>query len=160
MAGGRLGGLLAVGALAIGGCVTTGPGGTGEADTAAIAATYRYLFANNASGIKDRAATYCIGVGARPDIADPPPALLTALSDVTPKVHPASVCRVDERVVDAAGRPSLLFTLAPAGCDSPDNCLFEGGYYEANLSASHGRYRAREVDGRWQVTPEGPQAIS
>ena len=156
MTGSKAIGLLAAGALGLGGCTTT-DGEPGE--VAAMAATYRYLFANNASGQQDDAATYCIGVGARPELDDPSPALQAALSDVA-KVEPASTCQVGERVTDTDGRPSLVFNLTPLGCDGPDNCLFEGGYYEANLSASNGRYRARKAGGEWQVTPEGPQAIS
>lgn len=125
-----------------------------------MAATYRYLFANNASGLGSDAAAYCVGIGTRPGLADPPAALIAALSDVRPEVVPASACRVDARVENAAGEPSLLFNLAPFGCDADAGCLFAGGYYEANLSASAGRYRARRVGGEWQVTPEGPQAVS
>lgn len=127
---------------------------------AAMAATYRYIFANNGSGLQDSAATYCVGVGRQPDLADPSPALRAALSDIKPHVQAASSCRIDGRVLDAAGRPALLFMLAPVNCDSPNNCLFEGGYHEANISASRSRYRARKVDGQWRVAPEGPQAIS
>ena len=77
-----------------------------------------------------------------------------------PKVEPVSTCRIGDRVVNAASQPSLSFNLTTVRCEGPDNCLFEGGYYEANLSASNGRYRARKAGGEWQVTPEGPQAIS
>src|SRR5690606_27326195 len=73
MTGDRLRSLLAIGALALGGCATAG-GGTGQAETVALAATYRYLFANNASGLKENAATYCLGIGTRAALADPPPA--------------------------------------------------------------------------------------
>ena len=156
MTHGKAAGVLAAGALALAGCVTTDDE-TGN--VAAMAATYRYLFANNVSGLQQGAATYCVGVGARPGLDDPSPVLLASLADIG-KVEPASTCTVGERVTDAEGRPSLLFNLALLGCDAPDNCLFEGGYYEANLSASNGRYRARKVGGEWQVTPEGPQAVS
>ena len=125
-----------------------------------MAATYRYLFAHNVSGLQDDAATYCLGVGRRSALSDPPPELLAALSDVRPEVEPASQCRIGAGVVGPDGRPALLFSLTPAVCGSADNCLFEGGYYEGNLSASHSTYRARSVNGRWQVTPVGPGAVS
>lgn len=161
-------GFLAIGAFTIGACTMTDidRASTGDTrnleqtDVAAMAATYRHLFANNASGLKSSASTYCVAVGARSDLADPSPALLAALSELSPKVQQASACRISDRVVNTAGQPSLLFTLRSLGCESADSCLFEGGYYEGNLSASAGQYRARKVDGRWQVTPEGPQGIS
>ena len=125
-----------------------------------MAATYRHLFTHNVSALQDDAAAYCLGVGTPSDLSDPTPALLAALSDVTPEVEPASQCRIGAGVTDPEGRPALLFSLTPAVCGSPDDCLFEGGYYEGNLSASHGTYRARSVNGRWQVTPVGPEAVS
>src|SRR5690606_30823116 len=110
----------AVAALALSGCATP----AGQAEVAAMAATYRYLFANNASGLGSDAAAYCVGIGTRPGLADPPAALIAALSDVRPEVVPASACRVDARVENAAGEPSLLFNLAPFGCDADAGCLF------------------------------------
>lgn len=125
-----------------------------------MAATYRHLFAHNVSGLQDNAATYCLGVGRRGALSDPPPALLTTLSEVRPEVEPVSQCRTGAGVVGPDGRPALLFSLTPAHCGSPDNCLFEGGYYEGSLSASHSTYRARRVNGRWRITPVGPEAVS
>lgn len=157
MNNGKIGAVLGTAALALGGCMTMGDA---AGDVAAMAATYRYLFANNVSGLQQDAAAYCVGVGTRPGLDDPSPVLLASLSDVA-KVEPASACKVGERVTNAAGEPSLLFNLTPLGCDAPDSCLFEGGYYEANLSASNGRYRARQIDdGVWHIAPEGPQAVS
>ncbi len=129
-------------------------------ETGAMAATFRYLFANNASALKARASTYCVGTGSGGELANPNPELMKALAGTRPKVVPASSCRRGNRVVDAAGRPALIFNLATVQCDGLDNCVFEGGYYEGNVSASNGRYRARWVNGRWQITPEGAQAIS
>jgi len=125
-----------------------------------MAATYRYMFVNNASALKSEAATYCVGIGTRSDLSEPPATLLKALDDITPDVRPASECRAAERAVNSVGQPSLIFSLVQVRCDSATNCLFQGGYYEGNLSASSGQYRARLVNGEWQVAPEGPQAIS
>jgi hypothetical protein len=152
--------LVSIAALAAA-CSTTGGGGTGGApNTDAMAATYRHLFANNASALQGRAANYCVGIGAGPALSDPPEAVMTALAGVTPEVQPASSCRAGEQVVNASGQPSLIFALVQVRCDGSTDCLFEGGYHEANLSASRGRYRARLVNGQWQVAPEGPQAVS
>lgn len=85
---------------------------------------------------------------------------MAMLSDVTPKVSPVSSCHRQTRVTDAEGKPALIFTVTAKGCSSADDCLFNGGYYEGNVSASGGDYRARRVNGVWQVVPEGPQAIS
>ncbi len=155
--------LASLAVLCLAGCATDTRGAAssaGAAQTAAMAATFRYMFADNASALKVNAASYCVGTGAMPNLADPTPETLAALSGVVPKVAPASTCRTAERVTDGAGRPSLIFTLTSKGCASADNCLFDGGYYEGNMSASGGDYRARRVDGVWQVAPEGPQAIS
>ena len=64
------------------------------------------------------------------------------------------------RVVNASGQPSLTFALVQVRCNGLADCLFEGGYHEANLSASRGQYHARRVNGQWQVAAEGPQAVS
>lgn len=160
--------LPAVAALLIAGCTAGGRGDVagvtnarpGSAETAAMVATYRYLFANNASSLQGRAATYCVGIGSGRDLADPASEVIGALSDVTPRVRPASTCKVQVRAVDAEGSPSVIFNLSPMGCSDAANCLFNGGYYEGNVSGSGGNYHARLVEGAWQVQPEGPQAVS
>lgn len=152
-------GLLLAGCAATTTTAAREPESTGG-EAAALAATFRHLFADNASALKSNAATYCIGTGTSGAVNDPDPELIAALADVRPAVAPASACKADVRVVDAQGRPSLLFTLRTVECDGRNNCVFEGGYYEGNLSASSTRYRARFGGGRWQVTQEGPIAIS
>lgn len=148
--------------MALGACTTTGGGraaAAGGGETAAQAATFRYLFANNASALKGDSAAYCIGMGGAQGASAPGRDLMAALSDVRPAVRPISACRSDARVVDASGRPALIFNLETVECDGT-SCLFRGGYREGNVSASSATYRARLVDGNWQVTQEGPMAIS
>lgn len=149
--------------VALGACTTTSNSGTASStggETAAKAAAFRYLFANNASALKANAATYCIGSGPAATPTNPSPELLSALSDVRPAVQPISACRASERVVDSAGRPALIFNLETTGCDGVTSCFFRGGYQEGNLSASNAMYRARFTNKHWQVTQEGPIAIS
>lgn len=129
-------------------------------ETAAKAAAFRYLFANNASALKGNAASYCIGSGPAATPKNPSPELLSSLANVRPAVQPISACRLGERVVDSAGRPALIFNLETTECDGVTSCFFRGGYQEGNLSASSAMYRARLVGGRWQVTQEGPIAVS
>ncbi len=145
----------------LGACATTSrsDAGTGG-ETAAKAAAFRYLFADNASALKTDAATYCIGTGPAAIPTDPDPALMAALADVRPTVQPISACRTGDRVTDAAGRPALIFHLETTECDGTTQCFFRGGYYEGNVGASTATYRARLVGGRWQVTQEGATAIS
>ena len=152
--------LVSIAALAAGACGTAV--GDGEPNIEAMAATYRYLFANNASALQGEAANYCLGVGARSAASEPPEALMTVLAGVTPEVQPVSACRTTEtsQVVNMSGQRSLIFNLAQIRCNGSADCLFEGGYQEGNLSASRGQYRARLVNGQWQVSPEGPQSIS
>lgn len=131
-----------------------------EGETAAQAAVFRYIFTSNSAALKDRAATYCIDTGSAVSPRDPKPDLLSLLSDVRPAVQPISACRTGERVIDGVGRPALLFHLETTECDGITTCLFRGGYYEGNLSASSAIYRARLIDGHWQVSQEGPIAVS
>lgn len=159
----RITAIAGLAAITLAGCTTTVPGGRPAAsggETGAMAATFRYMFANNASAARSNVASYCIGTGTAPALTDPDPELLAALSDVRPKVVPASACKAGVRAVDASGQPVLIFNLRTVQCDGLDNCLFQGGYYEGNISASGGNYRARWIDGKWQIVPEGPQAIS
>lgn len=146
--------------LALGGCATASQHSSPTPPADATVAAFRYLFANNASAFGAQVGTYCIGMGQRPDLSAPDAAVLAALSDVRPAVRPATGCRAAERATGPDGNPALIFNLEFAGCRSADDCLFRGGYYEGNLSASSGAYRVRRRDGRWTVAPEGPQAIS
>jgi len=148
---------------ALGACATINRPKTASStggENAAKAAAFRYLFTNNASALNGNAAAYCIGSGSAATPTNPSPELLSLLSDVRPAVQPISACRAGERVVDSAGRPALIFNLETTECDGVTSCVFRGGYQEGNLSASMSMYRARFVDGRWQVAQEGPMAIS
>lgn len=116
-------------------------------------AALRYMFANNLSGLQRSAGTYCVGLGQQPGLRDPSPQLLAALNDVRPTVRPASACRIEgPRVVDAAGRASLIFNVDVLRCMG-DACVVRAGYYEANASAAAGEYTLYRSGGRWRVDP-------
>jgi len=86
-------------------------------------AALRYMFANNLSGLQRSAGTYCVGLGQQPGLRDPSPQLLAALNDVRPTVRPASACRIEgPRVVDAAGRASLIFNVEVLRCMGDVRC--------------------------------------
>ncbi len=128
-------------------------------------AIYRHQFANNASGIKRRAAAYCIGYrfGRGAALLDAPPGLVARFRKSVPRVKIASACRFDERrgrVFDrASGRPALTFFIVGMNC-GPDACTAEGGYSEGNLSASTGTYQLSRQGNVWRVTDYRLKAIS
>ncbi len=128
-------------------------------DVALKEAAYRYLFENNASASRQEVSAYC--VGGMDQATDTK--VVNALSDVKPKVLSASSCASgDLAVVKATGHKALIFQVSNVVCESADLCSFQGGYYEANLSASSGYYLAERVNGHWiiRIDPKKPQAIS
>jgi len=154
----------------LGACSTTGTSDGGKptvagtaAPVAAQVAVYRSLFASNASAFQDRAAAYCVGSKVNGKTSDPDPAILEAMRD-NPKVKPASACDLGPqgvRVVDRqSGQPALMFDVETASCTSTTDCAIYGGYYEGNLSSQRNLYRARQVNGQWNVTVEEQGPIS
>lgn len=143
---------------AIAGCTSLQPPIPSN-DLTLTEAAYRYLFENNSSAFKHKVSAYC--VGGKDQATDTK--VVNALSDVEPEVLAASNCaRDDWAVVKATGQKALIFQVNNIVCESADFCSFQGGYYEANLSASSGHYLARRVNGRWVISidPNKPHAIS
>lgn len=134
-----------------------------KAPVAAQVAVYQSMFASNASALQNRAAAYCVGMGAGKNLADPDQDILTALHDNL-KVKSASACEAGqsrERVIDRQSRqPALLFGVETVSCASDTDCTLYGGYYEGNASSQRNLYRARQANGRWNVTIETQGPIS
>lgn len=122
----------------------------------AAAAAFRTVFADNASALRANAAIYCIGTTDNGVRRDPDRALIASLSDVRPHVVPLSQCSVSERVVDRAGRPSLMFTVEPMSCSATE-CVVRAGYYEGNISSQFSIYTVRNTGGRWMVDPSATE---
>ncbi len=155
-------------AFALSGCVTPAamPAAPPVDDASAATpagleqAAYRYLFENNASAFGAQVDAYCLASGRAAD-RDPGAATLAAFVDHRPRVVPVSACMRDARAsVTATGDTALIFHIADITCQSATQCTFQGGYYEGNMSASQGGYRAEYSGGRWQIQPSGPHAIS
>lgn len=130
----------------------TAQGGS-KAPPAAQAAVLREIFRSNASALKDSAQSYCVSTGPDRESNNADPAVLAELRD-NPKVKPASACEIaGSGVVDReTRRPSLSFNVNTAACSSDTDCLIAGGYYEGNMSSQTNRYRARLMNGVWNVT--------
>lgn len=127
-------------------------------DQSLTEAAYRYLFQHNSSVLKQQASAFCIGTEAGNEKQ-----LIAALSDVRPKVLVSSDCVLGEwAMVKETRQKALIFHVEDIVCESSDHCTFRGSYFEANTSASVGRYIAQRIDGRWliRLDPEKPQAVS
>lgn len=159
-----------LGASSLAACSTTTgtngiSGGTASATApiAAQAAVLENVFGANVSGLKDQSPTYCVKAGGEDGRPDQTQAVVAELRN-NPKVKPASACEVAGNgggVFDRQLRQrALMFTVTTDRCLSATECLIRGGYYEGNMSAQTNVYRARLVDGRWNVTLEemGPVA--
>ena len=124
-------------------------------------ASFRFQFSSNRSSIGDRAAAYFVALE---DDQDPGPGLLARFSDHSPPVRSLSVSTTSEkgdRVLDPnTGKPSLIFRIYKRTMLSNSEAIVEGGYYEANLSASWITMRARCQEGTWRVERIGPEKIS
>jgi hypothetical protein len=129
----------------------------------AAAAVFRYQFAHNESGIRRRAAAFCIGYGRGASLRDPPKSLIARFRKAWPRVKPASACRFDEKrgvnIDRASGRPALTFFVLGTSCTEAA-CTAEGGYIEGNLSASSATYQLLRQGSAWRVTVYRLDAIS
>lgn len=124
-------------------------------------AVFRFQFANNLSAAGERAGAYFLAVE---DDRDPSSALLSRFSDHSPPVRPLSdltLSESEERVIDpTTGKPGLIFRIYRRSLLSNSEAIVEGGYYEANLSASWITMRAECREGTWRVERIGPQKIA
>ncbi|MDH4574066.1 hypothetical protein CUR86_17650 [Salinicola acroporae] len=141
-------------ALALAGCASLMDRSSLSPAQNARVAVYETLVENNASGQQGNAAAYCIGYGRASRLSDPDDAVLAALSS-NARVRPASDCNVSDRgaqaVLRSTGERALMFGTSDVRCESDTECTLSGGYYEANASGQTNVYRARRVDGEWQV---------
>ena len=146
-------------ALFVGGCSRSIP--ASEIDPDIAEATFRYQFEHNASGQKTAANVYCIGFSAVSvddrTTQDPPSDFLRRLSDVTPPVKAYSQCSrsVGHSIVDkVTGKPGLIFRIGFVKRTDSSHCEVEGGYYEANESASGNTYYLEKHGGKWTVVKD------
>jgi hypothetical protein len=124
-------------------------------------AVFRFQFANNRSSTGSRAARYFLALE---DEADPSEDLLRRFSGHSPPVSPLSDLTMSdsaERVIDPdTGKPALIFRIYKRSMLSNAEAVVEGGYYEANLSASWITMKAECRDGTWHVEKIGPEKIA
>ncbi|WP_147418096.1 hypothetical protein [Salinisphaera sp. Q1T1-3] len=155
--------------IAAAGCLAAGCATSRSADSShagapddATQAMFDYLFANSASSDSVATkATYCVGLGTRPDLADPSPALVNALaSEARTTVVPASQCQAGTQATDAAGQPAMIFHVDPVSQSGGNAYEYRAGYYEGNLGGGTGHYRVEFSHGAWHVSPIGAPVMS
>jgi len=155
--------------LLLAACASTPPGTSGPQTLGSnldrLEALYRYQMAKNASGQQQNAGVYCLALGGSQG-GDPPAALFALFGQSAAPVVPRSRCTVapdsEGNVVrlTSGGRDGLILYVSSMTCAAPDSCTAEGGYYEANLSASSNTYQLARSGGRWVVTGNRLNAIS
>lgn len=128
-------------------------------------ATFRYQFMHNESGQQSGAHVYCIGFERKTALGgwdDPPPSLVSRFSDVSPPVKAVSECSASQHGVRdrETGADGLIFEISTVTCTSDTQCVAEGGYYEAGLSASGDSYYLEKTNGKWAVTKDVMHWIS
>lgn len=122
---------------------------------------FRFQFANNRSSIQQKAAAYFIAVENDQDPSGP---LLNRFADHLPPVKALSdltMSTSDSQVVDpVSGKPALIFRIYKRSALSNTEAVVEGGYHEANLSASWITMRAMCQQGAWRIEIIGPEKIA
>ena len=121
-------------------------------------AAFRYMFAHNASGAKQSAKVYCLAI----EDKDPDEAFLARFAGSTPPVKKRSECKVSGRGVrdKATGGKGLVFNVAAIRWVTDVAVEVDGGYYEANLSASGNTYSLEKTDEGWAVVKDEMHWIS
>ena len=131
-----------------------------DSDDDLTAAVFRFQFANNRSAIGERAGSYFLALE---DDRDPGANLLDRFAGHSPPVRPLSdltLPETTERVTDpSTGEQGLIFRIYKRSMLSETEAVVEGGYYEANLSASWITMRAKCQEGTWRVERIGPEKI-
>ena len=125
--------------------------GAAEIDAKLREAAFRYIFENNNSTLKSRAAAYCLSFE---DDRDPPETFIKRLADAWPPVKPRSACRLDDKlgVVDhQTGRRCLVFSIREVVPTGVGRATVKCGYYEANLSAAGYTLLLHYDKGDWSV---------
>lgn len=129
-------------------------------------ATFRYQFTHNESGQQSNTHVYCIGFERKPALGgweDPPPSLVSRFGDLSPPVKAASECSASSEhgVKDReTGESGLIFGISVIQCTSDTQCMVDGGYYEAGLSASGDTYYLEKTGGKWVVVKDEMHWIS
>lgn len=120
-------------------------------------ALFRYLFEHNESGSKDSAKVYFLAIvdeGGKQ--RDPSREFLARFAGHRPRVEPVSRMASNGTFEGVRHRETgdrgLLFHVGAITRMGDDAVEVEGGYYEANLSASGGTYLVERKDGVWVVT--------
>ncbi len=137
------------------------PAATGCGDENDIMeAVFRYQFANNASGLQNRAKVYFLSLA---EDADPDAAFMARFAGDPIPVKPVSQSRLREngQVEDASnGATGLIFRVDRVRMTSEHEARVHGGYYEANVSASGNVYSLTCEAGKWKVGDEVMRWIS
>ena len=126
-------------------------------------ATFRYQFANNASGQQQRAGSYYLAIPAGRKSGDPDDAFLKRFAGNKPPVKKQSDCDPsgEKGVVDKqTGERGVEFRTGKIKWVSDTEVQVSGGYYEAGESSSGNVYYLKKVNGKWTVTKDEMLLIS
>ena len=115
-------------------------------------AVFRYEFENNASGQKRNAKVYFLSLGKDKETDD---AFIARFKDHKPPVKKRSQSKEDFEVFDKeTGERGLIFSAVTIKVVDANKVKVDGGYYEAQLSASGDVYTVERKDGKWIVTDD------
>ena len=120
---------------------------------------FRHQFDHNSSGQQKTAHSYYLALGEKD--TDPSDQFMTRFSHHKPPVRKASACHwTSVEIVDKrSGKPGLLFRISTITWISDSEVRVEGGYDEANVSASRNTYTVKKHE-KWKVTDDGMSVIS
>ncbi len=121
---------------------------------------FRHQFDHNASGQQKTAHAYYLALGEKD--ADPSDQFMKRFTHHRPPVRKASARHsTSVEIVDkGTGKPGLLFRISTITWISDSEVRVEGGYDEANVSASQNTYTVKKHEDKWEVTDDRMNAIS
>jgi len=115
-------------------------------------AVFRYEFENNASGQKRNAKVYFLSLGKD---KEPDDAFIARFKGHKPPVKKRSQSSGELEVFDKeTGERGLIFSAVMIKVVDANKVKVDGGYYEAELSASGDVYTVERKDGKWIVTDD------
>ncbi|HYW69554.1 MAG TPA: hypothetical protein VE961_00880 [Pyrinomonadaceae bacterium] len=113
-------------------------------------AVFRFQFTHNNSGQQQNANFYFLSVGKD---KDPDDAFMRRFDQNSPPVKKRSQAVGNGEVFDKdSGKRGVIFRIARIEQVTEDQALVDGGYFEADLSASGNTYTVERQDHKWMVT--------
>ena len=139
---------------------------TSRPEDAIREAVYRYQMQHNASGLQGAAKVFFLATSTPSAISytDPDDAFMRRFANTTPPVKKASASMAQPEtslIVDKqTGDVGLILSITSVKMLDAHTAEVEGGYYEANLSASGNTYRVERKGDQWVVSGDVMHWIS